>query len=69
MSENNEEEQRRRKIIIDGEVAALAAQNIGATASGRLSIEQVQEMIAIDEEWLRCTRACMGELPDSPAAI
>ena len=74
MSEQNEEEARRRKIILDAEVASLASQNIAGTASGRLSIEQVNEMIEADETWLARTRRCMGradddDLPDSPAAI
>lgn len=77
MSEQSEEEQRRRKEIIDADVAALAAQNIGATRSGRLSLRQVQRMTALDEEWLAATRACMAEgdddteefFPDSPAAV
>lgn len=71
MSEESEEERRRRKEIIDADVAALAAQNIGATRSGRLSIDQVERMIVIDEAWLAATRACMeeGDEPDSPAAV
>ena len=56
---NGEEEARRRKIIIDGSVAEMAARNIGATMSGELSIEQVNEMIALDEDWLAKTKACM----------
>lgn len=55
----SEEEERRRKMIIDGEVARLAVDNIVRISAGELTIEQVREMTAIDQEWLRKTRACM----------
>lgn len=60
MSESGEEEARRRKILLDGSVAQLAVQNIGPVMSGEMPIDKVEELAAIDEEWLRRTRACMN---------
>lgn len=59
MSNGEEEAARRKKIILDGGLAALAIENQLAVLDGKLSDDQISEMIALDEEWLEKTRACM----------
>ena len=56
---NGEEEARRRKIIIDSQVIQEASAGIAAVSSGKLSMDQIAELIALDEAWLASTRACM----------
>lgn len=46
------EEERRRKIIIDAEVARVAAKGIGAVVSGELNQEQTRALIKCDEDYL-----------------
>lgn len=50
-----EEECRRKKIIADSQVAATAARGIGMAQRGELSLEQLQKLIDLDEEWLQRT--------------
>lgn len=47
-----EEECRRQKIINDSQVAATAARDIGRVQAGEFTLEQLQQLIEIDEEWL-----------------
>lgn len=64
MACTTEEECRREKIIKDSQVAAMANAGIRATARGRLSMEQLQHLIELDEQWLADTLEIAPELAE-----
>lgn len=63
-SHETEEERRRRKIIADSQVAAMANLGIRAAAQDRLSMEQLQRLIELDEQWLADTLEVAPELAE-----
>jgi hypothetical protein len=64
MACTTEEECRREKIIKDNAVAAMAKRGVAAVKAGKLTLDQLQRLIALDEAYLAETVAVAPELAE-----